>query len=222
MSKIKNFLYKLYYRYFRKKEKQPKFFGSMILYRAKEIMSTGPFPSIVTGDSIIHFGESIIERNGAVKVTAIGGDTTDSLLSRLHLNIVMARPEQVLIHIGGNDFLAGKSVEYVANNIKVIARALLDAGVRRVGWMEILPLGNPMLQPISNRFEEIQFDKRPRLLQEMEKFKRKGFEVVPWANRLSLIPGQWRNPKYESGDFIHVNAAAYNDVIAPLIWSWMD
>lgn len=76
---------------------------------------------VFTGDSLVHLflpdlmskefpGQSVTNRG-------IGGDMTETLLTRIEEDVLVLRPEKVVIEIGGNDFIQGKCLSLVQNNL---------------------------------------------------------------------------------------------------------
>lgn len=228
--KIKSWWYSHSYVWFGKVHKPviPPSFDAFVIVRASEVFRSGPVDDIVTGDSIIHLGESMFETGvPGSKVTAIGGDTTDTLLRRLQSNVSIFKPKKVLIHVGGNDFLQKASVGHVLENLKVIIGMLLSSGVKHVGWMEVLPLGNPINRPMSvqDHLNPINSTKCPELYSRMSSLAQSGLmpglSVLGNRAALSDATGYIRKD-YGAADLIHVTKKAYTDVFVPSAQHWFE
>lgn len=83
---------------------------------------------VFTGDSLVHFflpdlmakefpGKSVTNRG-------IGGDMTETLLTRIDEDVLVLNPKSVVIEIGGNDFIQGKCLSLVQNNLLSIIQKI--------------------------------------------------------------------------------------------------
>lgn len=83
---------------------------------------------VFTGDSLVHLflpdlmakefpGQSVTNRG-------IGGDMTETLLTRIEEDVLVLRPETIVIEIGGNDFIQGKCLSLVQNNLLSIIQKI--------------------------------------------------------------------------------------------------
>ena len=193
-------------------------FRKLVKYRQIEIpFNNPPRKYQVTGDSIIHLGEKFFEDEGIV-CSAIGGDRTDTLLDRLEKNVLPYFSTIIMIDIGGNDLLWGDEPDIVFKRIQRISDRLKQAGARRVGFYDILPLGNPddttepLIKEHADLLRHVNFTQAPvlnRLMQQSPKI-----EVIPVRSLLEGADG-WIKPEYSMSDKIHVLPKAYSDVYIP-------
>lgn len=83
---------------------------------------------VFAGDSLVHLfvpdlmakefpGQSVTNRG-------IGGDMTETLLSRIEEDALVLHPGKVVIEIGGNDFIQGKCLSLVQNNLLSIIQKI--------------------------------------------------------------------------------------------------
>lgn len=95
----------------------------------------GHFESLPdTEEEIIFLGNSITDGaewselfgDPRVKNRGIGGDDTDGILERLS-EVTSSQPEKIFLMIGTNDLSAGKSVEYILENYRLILRRIREA-----------------------------------------------------------------------------------------------
>lgn len=59
----------------------------------------------------------------------VNGDTTADMVGRFHEHVLDYRPKAVLIMGGGNDVMGGTQMEFVTNNISMMAQLALDRGI---------------------------------------------------------------------------------------------
>ncbi len=59
----------------------------------------------------------------------VNGDTTADMFARFHEHVLDYRPKAVLIMGGGNDVMGGTQMQYVTNNIAMMAQLALDRGI---------------------------------------------------------------------------------------------
>lgn len=193
-----------YYRTFGQPQRfdRSSFYTAMIWARAAEF--DGPHKNHLTGDSVAAGGEAFFELIEDMRVSAIPGCRTDTLLARLAVNVLIYKPETVVLHIGGNDILAGIDMDLIVSNLASIHKALRDGGVKRIGWLEVLPLGSQFAD--HNRTAADLCDIVQRQL---------AFDVLR-ARHLMRGDDGFILPKYY-GDGIHCNELAYNDVFYPIV-----
>jgi len=67
----------------------------------------------------------------------INGNTSADMLDRFHEHVLEYRPKAVLIMGGGNDIMGGTPLEYVTNNLAMMAQMALDRGI--IPMMGITP-----------------------------------------------------------------------------------
>ncbi|HPQ96908.1 MAG TPA: GDSL-type esterase/lipase family protein, partial [Thiolinea sp.] len=65
-----------------------------------------------------------------MKNRGIGGDDTGGVLGRLD-EVVRSRPDKIFLMIGTNDLSAGKSVEQIIANYRLILRRIREASPSR-------------------------------------------------------------------------------------------
>ena len=202
-------------------ERPSTLFNAFIKLRKLEAIKLGRKSLIITGDSIVHFGEDEIERVTGGTVTAIGGDTVDTLYQRLLDNVLIYRPETVVFHNGGNSFKAGKSVEHCFEKLELFIGGLKYAGVKNIAWVEIIPLGNTnrsnsiFSNPEKSLIHDINFRLAPQLKAKMKKI----VEVIEVRQEMAGIDGYIKE-KYMLPDCIHINELAYKEAFAPAIKNW--
>lgn len=177
-------------------------FGAMVAMRAGEC--TGPMKNVVSGDSVAAGGEPFFELIDETRCTAIPGDRTDTLLARLAMNVLVYQPKTVVLHVGGNDILAGIDLDMIVSRLAEIHKALRDGGVKRIAWIEVLPLGENFAEHNKTAAELNAIVKKQLAYDVLE--IRKGL-----ANERGFIASKYY------GDGIHCNALAYNDVFFPVV-----
>ena len=59
----------------------------------------------------------------------VNGDTTSDMVGRFHEHVLDYRPKAVLIMGGGNDVMGGTQLEFVTNNVAMMAQLALDRGI---------------------------------------------------------------------------------------------
>lgn len=62
----------------------------------------------------------------------INGDTTSGIMSRSYKDIIQNHPSHVLIMIGHNDFLSGKSLDRVTDNLEEIIKECLSSKITTI------------------------------------------------------------------------------------------
>ena len=112
-------------------------------YHRKEHFETLPD----TENEIIFLGNSITDgaewhelfNNPDIKNRGIGGDDTEGILERLN-EVVRSRPEKIFIMIGTNDLAAGRSVDEIVENYKLIVRRIRESSPgTRIYIQSVLP-----------------------------------------------------------------------------------
>lgn len=89
-----------------------------------EVLPNTPNEIIFLGDSITDGGNwSELFGDERIKNRGIDGDVTDGVLERLS-EVTESHPRQIFLLIGINDFAKGRSVDYVLNNIRIIAKRI--------------------------------------------------------------------------------------------------
>jgi len=101
------------------------------------------FPS--NGNRIIAFGDSLVFGKGAeaerdfpselsrrlgreIINAGVIGDTTEEALLRLDTDVLLKDPKIVIVLLGGNDVIQGKSIEKTAENIRTIITRIQEKG----------------------------------------------------------------------------------------------
>ncbi|WP_108959725.1 GDSL-type esterase/lipase family protein [Leptospira ellinghausenii] len=83
---------------------------------------------VFTGDSLVHLflPELMVKEFPGKSVTnrGIGGDMTETLLTRIDEDVLRLEPKTVVIEIGGNDFIQGKCLSLVQNNLLMIIKKI--------------------------------------------------------------------------------------------------
>lgn len=112
--------------------------------------------------SMVCFGDSIVYGYGAgamdawpgrvarelgLKVYNRGGNgnTTDDLIFRFMEDVLMLRPEEVVILGGANDVMMGTRVFHTQENIEAMVNKAEEAGIRPI-LCTMLPVDGPMLK----------------------------------------------------------------------------
>jgi hypothetical protein len=110
----------------------------------------------ITGDQIFHFGEFFFKSIPNLTCSAISGDDIDTLGFRTRA-ILSHKPKKLILSVGINSLLKSHPVEYIIQNLAFFIKEAQEAGVEKLGWLEILPLGNPFQS--KNKFikEEAEF-----------------------------------------------------------------
>ncbi len=92
-----------------------------------EVLPNTPNEIIFLGDSTTDGGNwSELFGDERMKNRGINGDVTDGVLERLS-EVTESYPRQIFLLIGINDFSKGRSVDYVLNNIRIIAKKITRA-----------------------------------------------------------------------------------------------
>lgn len=157
-----------------------------------------PFPGIhknlVCGDSVVFAAKPFIDQLPDTYCSALGGNNSSELLRSIEVEILNFKPENVLIHCCGNDILGGRPTAEILENLKLIAKILKANGVKRIGFMEIVPLGeSPLLHMIN-------FVQIPNFMRAVENLGI--FEIVKFRYMLEDSNG-WLKKEYDIGDHVH-------------------
>lgn len=177
-------------------------YQTMVAVRAQEF--DGYKKNIVTGDSVAAAGEMWFELIEDTRCTAIPGDRTDSFIQRIDLNVLIYKPQTVVMHLGGNDILAGTDMDIIIHNLETIIDRLQKGGAKRIGWLEVLPLGEQWITQNRRAADLCNIVKTTVKVDYLE------------TRRFLRGDNGFVLPKYY-GDGIHVNALAYNDVFYPVV-----
>lgn len=206
--------------------KTPPLFKTMIEYRMLDAFANGQSNLVATGDSIVHSGEYLIEnpslnKNRRIIDSGIGGDTLKTLHERVIKNVAIYRPQVVIIHCGGNDTLGGRPVELSLVDFKLMVSDLRRSGVTHIGYMEILPLGNPKDMPprMQRKIDDVNFVAAPKLSKMIQETGLVDF--IPLRKYLQGEDGRIR-PECDSGDHIHINSTGFTTGFLPAMNDYLD
>lgn len=169
--------------------------------------------NLLCGDSVAFAAKPFIDLLPDTFCSALGGNSSSELLRSIKVEILNFKPDNVLIHCGGNDILGGRPIKDIVSNFKEIYKILKECGVKRVGFLEIVPLGRADALHLMN------FDTIPRFMQEMKNLNM--YEIVPFRYMLQDSDG-WLDPKYDNGDHIHhVFPLTQLEVWLPVVAYWL-
>ena len=59
----------------------------------------------------------------------VNGDTTSGVLSRFYKDVILNKPSKVIITIGSNDFLTGRTVDSAFDNLKLLIKEARENGI---------------------------------------------------------------------------------------------
>ena len=111
---------------------------------AKENADGTEYEVLFLGDSLTdgcdvkkYYGEYVATNRG------IGGDTSFGLLDRMQVSAYDAHPKTIVLLIGGNDILRGKSLESIYSNYEKIITGIRDhLPDTKIVWCSLSVLGN--------------------------------------------------------------------------------
>lgn len=199
--------------YLKDKPGTTKTYLASVKLREKEYDSSKKI--VITGDSVIFAGEDLwesIDPNN-IRCTAIPGDDTTNFEKRLLDTVLIYQPEVVYLHIGCNDFIDRfvKQKPFDAHvtfdNIIKCIHIMKKSGVKKIFWMEILPLSKTL--EILNK-ETLAFN----MLMRQESMKKFEFEVLPTRDVLADKDG-FIKEEYLGPDSIHCIKKAYTEAWVP-------
>ncbi len=200
-------------------------FMAAVAIRTWEATVKEDFENQITGNSIIHLGENLFENCGVQNLicTAIGGDTIDTLFARRNYNIFPYRSKRLCFHECGNDFLGGQDPDWIFDKFCAFIDSAGRKRVKDIGWVEIVPLGDPEKSSIKairenqHGIRELNFRIIPEFI---ERVIRSGVcDVIRIRDRLQSVTG-YIDEKYGLPDKIHVNKLAYAEVLVPAVREW--
>ena len=116
--------------------------NKMAVY-AEENAAGGDYEIIFLGDSLTD-GCDIAKYYGEYRASnrGIGGDTTAGLIDRLQVSAYDAHPQVIVLLIGGNDILGGKSLDSVCENYDTIIMGIRQHQPdTKIVWCSLSPLG---------------------------------------------------------------------------------
>jgi lysophospholipase L1-like esterase len=110
---------------------------------AKENAESGDFEVVFLGDSLTdgcdlakYYGDYSARNRG------IGGDTTSGLIDRMQVSAYDAHPRVIVLLIGGNDILGGRSVEEVCKNYETIVTGIRQhLPETKIVWCSLTVMG---------------------------------------------------------------------------------
>ena len=111
---------------------------------AEENAENPNYEVIFLGDSLTdgcdvskYYGEHVTSNRG------IGGDTSFGLLDRMQVSAYDAKPQVIVLLIGGNDILRGKSLESIYDNYEKIITGIKEhLPETKIVWCSLSVLGN--------------------------------------------------------------------------------
>ncbi|MBO4540036.1 MAG: hypothetical protein J5781_07130 [Clostridia bacterium] len=111
---------------------------------ARENAENAEYEVVFLGDSLTdgcdlskYYGEYVASNRG------IGGDTSFGLLDRMQVSAYDAHPKTIVLLIGGNDILRGRSLESIYSNYeKIIAGIHEHLPDTKIVWCSLSALGN--------------------------------------------------------------------------------
>jgi len=173
-----------------------------------------------TDHEIIFLGNSITDNaewaelfgNPRMKNRGIGGDDTGGVLGRLD-EVVRSRPDKIFLMIGTNDLSAGKSVEQIIANYRLILRRIREASPQtRVYIQSVFPTEDALHTTRKNR-DIMQINR------ELEAIATEGGLVYIDLFTPLATPEHKLNMDY-SIDGLHLNGAGYllwKEIIKPYV-----
>jgi Zn-dependent M28 family amino/carboxypeptidase/lysophospholipase L1-like esterase len=161
---------------------------------------------IFLGDSITDGGNWIeMFQNLRIKNRGISGDITDGVLERL-AEVTSSKPDKVFLMIGINDLAAGKSEEYVVNNISRIVKKILNTSAStKIYLQSLLPVNRDlgMFPKYTDKTQAV-LSINARLKKVAEKYGAVYIDLYsPFTNG-----GDKLNPKY-TNDGLHLTGDGY-------------
>lgn len=69
------------------------------------------------------------ESSEYIENKGVNGDTTADILNRFHEDVIMHSPKTVFILAGTNDALAGRTANYIYNNVQEMIRQCINNGI---------------------------------------------------------------------------------------------
>ena len=69
------------------------------------------------------------ESSESIENKGMNGDTTADILNRFHEDVIMNSPKTVFILAGTNDALAGRTANYIYNNVQEMIRQCINNGI---------------------------------------------------------------------------------------------
>ena len=188
-----------------------------------EAIKNGPNKIQITGDSIIHIGETWFKKLN-LAVSAIGGDTTDSLIRRLAVNIYSWFSQTLIIHDGGNNLLRGESVDKIIGDYKYLLPQLRQNGIINIAIIEVLPLGDP--RTLSDSYDENYkskiFEANKKIPELNEKLAALDCTILKVYDKMIDKSTGYRKVEYVFTDGIHVIGKAYDEIYIPVVKEYLE
>ena len=120
------------------------YYNNKLSLYSEENKNTSGIDVVFLGDSLtdgcdleIYYSEYSVSNRG------IGGDTSYGLKDRLQVSAYDANPKVIVLLIGGNDILGGKSLESIyANYEEIISGIKQNLPNTKIVWCSLTALGN--------------------------------------------------------------------------------
>lgn len=169
---------------------------------------------VFAGNSLVHlFLPDLIQKefpDERITNRGIGGDMTETLLTRLDDDVLSLKPETIVIEIGGNDLIQGKCLSLMQNNIlsivekiqkqnpntQIFFMAVPPTRVRELN--QIVPIFNLFLNQVATKNKNVKYIEVWDVMRELDSptlreefvrpnkdplhFNEKGYEV--WGEKL--------------------------------------
>lgn len=205
----------------------PFLFRSFAKLRAIQAMSSAGELLGVTGDSIAHSMEAckqalfeeclklgINSELAKIGWSAIAGDTVGYHRERMASNVIPRNHKLLVLHLGGNNFRKDNPLSYVKEKLFMTIAMYKNAGVKRIAWLEVPPVGNGDGAGVLN-VKTITFN---RLMRDHLR-NLPGVDVLSTRRPLQDNHG-FLKPEYDAGDHLHNTPRAFAEVHFPLIARW--
>lgn len=111
---------------------------SKIVFAGTSVTKGVGYSGVAATDTFAHKIGVANNYAGADIINAgVGGDTSSSLLSRLHTDVISYGPAVVVVEIGINDWAKGVGTETFRSNISAIFSDLIVAGVKTIAMSKL-------------------------------------------------------------------------------------
>lgn len=198
-------------------EEEEDFFASYYEEKVKQFEKDNaaqPYYDIVfVGDSLTDgYDVNSAFPNYIVANRGIGGDTTSGLIKRMKVSIYDANPKLVVILIGGNDVLSGRSDNYILNNCsKIIDMIQQHCPNTKILIQSFYPLSSDWQRAAATMLRL-----NPEMVEIAEGY---GCTYVDVFSSLLDANGEYLNPGFTE-DGVHLNSAGQavvTEVLKPYI-----
>ena len=190
-----------------------KYYDAKVAQFEKENELQSYYDIVFIGDSLTDgYDVNAAFPNYIVANRGIGGDTTSGVIKRMKVSIYDANPKLVVILIGANDVLSGRSDNYILNNCsKIIDMIQQHCPNTKILIQSFYPLSSDWADAAATM---------KRLNPEMiEIAERYGCTYVDVYSALLDENGEYLNPAFTE-DGVHLNnkgQAAVTEVLSPYI-----